>query len=245
MFILVDRESLVLDVTQWIGDSRYPDICMKSRKFHTILIYAPENITTAQYMRFELDSIDYHHLIILNEASPIDSGGIKGKKTKWGTSLIIHKNSQLMSWRWLRFNKFKHVRIDSCSLIDRGLRIEDLILSRRLLTLTLVNVENLDPWGGIKYYEAPDLRELTINHFNIPFLRKKISKGDLKQLRRLNLANNHIEILEPGFFDSMDRLVLINLEGNQLKTFDHTFDSWPRGVLLDGECIFSDVFYHF
>ncbi|XP_074604093.1 epiphycan-like [Brevipalpus obovatus] len=96
-------------------------------------------------------------------------------------------------------------------------RYEDLFFSPRLLTLTLVKLDHYDPLTNHEYRLAPNLRELSINHFGIQEL-KPFPDASLEKLKRLNLANNKISSLPENFFRSLPKLEVLILEGNQFET---------------------------
>ncbi|XP_074594932.1 uncharacterized protein LOC141850257 [Brevipalpus obovatus] len=214
----VSRKSLVLDASKQSKDSRELADCVKRGPFNTILIHAPKERTEPYTILFPSRSLQYEHLIFLNLVLPINLGTSLGGAIMEATSLTIYGNRDLMQWRWLQNTRFKYIRIESCVMLknDRE-RYEDLFFSSRLLTLTLVKLYYFDPLSGLDYKQAPNLRELSINHCGIQRL-EPFPDSSLEKLKRLNLANNVISSLPENFFSTLPSLEVLILESNKFKT---------------------------
>ncbi|XP_074595915.1 uncharacterized protein LOC141851039 [Brevipalpus obovatus] len=211
----VDKRSLVLDASK---PGANIDSCMEKGPLNTILIHGPKDGVSPHDLVFSSFSLQYEHLIVLYTAMPMNLGREWGNGIMEATSLTVYKNNNLMKWRWVKNTKFKYIRIDSCSMLKRNdERIDGLLFSDRLLTLTLVKLDEIDPWEDLEFYLAPYLRELSINHFRIRHL-KPFPDASLERLRRLNFANNKISSLPENFFSSLPKLEVLILEGNQFKT---------------------------
>ncbi|XP_074595819.1 uncharacterized protein LOC141850955 [Brevipalpus obovatus] len=214
----VNKKSLVLNASEVGSNTENFWKCAKEGPFNTILLHAPEEATNDYPMIFSSDQIHFEHLIVLNLVMPINLGSTWGRDIMDATSLTIYKNRDLVQWRWLKSNRFKYIRIDSCSMLKNdGERYEELFFSSRLLTLTLVKLDHFDPLTDLDYKLAPYLRELSINHFRIEEL-KPFPDSSLGRLKRLNFANNKISSLPENFFSSLPSLEVLILEGNQFKT---------------------------
>ncbi|XP_074595717.1 uncharacterized protein LOC141850874 [Brevipalpus obovatus] len=236
----VHRRSLVLDASKQAENSEKLKDCLKKGPFNTILIHAPNEAKKPYPIVFSAFPIHYEHLIILNWVVPINSVAYYGEGMIEATSLTIYRNRDLMEWRWLKSVGFKYIRIDSCHMLkDDRERYEDLFFSTRLLTLTLVKLDRFDPLTDLEYKLAPNLRELSINHFRIQHLIP-FPDASLEQLKRLNLADNKISILPENFFKSLPSLEVLILEGNQFKTIHlpptlHLKELYLDGNPIDGE----------
>lgn len=227
--------SLIIDASRHSIDPTKPSDCLEHGPFNTILIHAPENSQNHKLVHFStIKSFNFDHLIVLNNAWPSFDVSDKGDIMK-RTSLVAFKNKNLAFWGWLRLIKFKYIRIDSCTLSPYSEKnFNEVVLSEYSLTLSLVNNQGLDPWKDLRYELAPNLRELLVNHYQMPHLNKQHSNKDFRSLKRLNLDNNRIETIEEGFFDSMPILQVVSLESNLLETFTHTFMSRPKKIYMDG-----------
>ncbi|XP_074602722.1 uncharacterized protein LOC141856337 [Brevipalpus obovatus] len=229
----VDKKSMVIDVSKFHPTSGELWRCMRKGPYNTILIYLPDDITGHHPISFMIDAIEYDHLIVLNEAMPKNFAPHWGKGELEATSLTVFKNSNLIKWAWLKNTKFKYIRVDSCTIdIEGDERIDQLILTDRLLTLTLVKMKDLNPFTGLDYDLAPNLRELSINHFDVYYLDTRQTVRS-KSLERLNLANNRINKLKENFAKYMPKLQVLILEGNELTTIYSEFIPPLRGLLLD------------
>ncbi|XP_074595914.1 uncharacterized protein LOC141851038 [Brevipalpus obovatus] len=214
----VNKNSLVLDASKQTEKPEMLETCITRSPFNTILIHGSEGARKPRPLFFSPFSLDFEHLIVLNWVMPLNLGTYSGKSEMVATSLTIYKNSDLIQWIWLKNTRFKYIRIDNCLMAkDDREKYEELFFSRHLLTLTLVKLYHLDPLIDLDYKLAPNLRELSINHFQIRHL-KPFPDSSLEQLKRLNLANNKISSLPENFFKSLSSLEVLILEGNQFKT---------------------------
>ncbi|XP_074595532.1 uncharacterized protein LOC141850740 [Brevipalpus obovatus] len=233
----VNKKSLVIDVMKL---EMNPKECLTHGPFNTILIHALGSKTENTPISFSVESIEYEHLIVLNNAMPVNFCPLCGKGTMIATSLTVFKNDNLQTWSWLECTKFKYIRIDSCGFQRfQNQETNNLILSENLLTLTLVNIDNFDPWNDLNYLNAPNLRELSISYFQFIFLETKRT-AVFPRLKRLNLRNNRIMDMEKDFFQFMPQLDEINLEGNLLKNIDLTFELKPGKLILDDNPLEGD-----
>ncbi|XP_074595811.1 uncharacterized protein LOC141850948 [Brevipalpus obovatus] len=214
----VSKKSLVLDASKQAENPEMLETCITRNLFHTILIHGQKGVTKPQPMFFLPYYLQYEHLIVLNKVMPINLLTNYGRGEMVATSLTIYENSDLIQWIWLKNTRFKYIRIDSCFMHKKvGESYEELFFSRRLLTLTLVKLYHLDPLSDLDYEQAPNLRELSINHFEIKDL-KPFPDASLEKLKRLNLANNKISSLPENFFKSLPMLEVLILEGNKFVT---------------------------
>ncbi|XP_074594913.1 uncharacterized protein LOC141850241 isoform X2 [Brevipalpus obovatus] len=214
----VGRKSLALDASRQTKDVEKLWDCMSKGPFNTILIYVSGQTTDPYPIIFPANSRHYEHLIVLNLVLPLSLLANFGREILEVTSLTIYMNKNLMEWKWLENTRFKYIRIDSCDMLKKvGDRYEDLFFSSRLLTLTLVKLYYFDLLSGLDYKQAPNLRELSINHFVIEEL-KPFPDSSLGRLKRLNFANNKISSLPENFFSSLPSLEVLILEGNRFKT---------------------------
>ena len=145
-------------------------------------------------------------------------------KSRW-FHLTAVSNRNFMIFHTFDCVEFKHIWLQNCFIPEL-----------ELITLTLIDVTGYNPWKNFDYGLAPNLHELTIVGFHLGDVMSTESGKNFSQLRRLILRKNRIQSFDFKIFDKMPKLMELDLEMNNLRSFQHQFGPTMKIIYLDGLC---------